>query len=269
MKRPPMYREYLTYPTLWRHFVRTSRTRGERRVWGSHKDQRYLLHRPEGTPKKTLMVYIHGGGWKSGSPEIFSAIGGQLARRGFVTISPAYRKTPRHVFPAQMEDVAGALRDFLAREPFESVAVIGSSAGGHLGALLCFDAARYGFDPSLFAGFCSLAGALSFDLCQPNRRFERMLHALLPDKALYKEADPLSYVAGREGLHLLGLHGAADPLIFARSAEAFFGRLPPDPAHFQTLHILPGRCHSEVAAGAFYYRDEQRALLEEWLTRFG
>lgn len=99
--------------------------------------------RPKHHGDKLLPVYvwIHGGGWSKGTKE-----GGLLrlircARLGFVGATIEYRLSGEKVFPAQIEDCKCAIRFLRAHakkyqiDP-DHIAVGGSSAGGHLAALL-------------------------------------------------------------------------------------------------------------------------------------
>lgn len=86
-----------------------------------------------------LVVFIHGGGWRSGSKERCYVT--WLTDHGFAVASISYRLTNTAVFPAQIHDCKGAVRWLRANAgkygySTDRVAVAGSSAGGHLAALL-------------------------------------------------------------------------------------------------------------------------------------
>jgi acetyl esterase/lipase len=86
-----------------------------------------------------LVVWIHGGAWKSGSKDRCPAV--PLIDRGFVVASISYRLSNEAIFPAQIQDCKAAIRWLRAnagRFPIDSdrVGVWGASAGGHLAALL-------------------------------------------------------------------------------------------------------------------------------------
>lgn len=86
-----------------------------------------------------LVVWIHGGGWRSGSKMNPRAL--PLAKEGFAVASINYRLTDVAVFPAQIHDCKAAIRYLRANakehniDP-DRIGVWGSSAGGHLAALL-------------------------------------------------------------------------------------------------------------------------------------
>jgi acetyl esterase/lipase len=86
-----------------------------------------------------LIVWIHGGAWLGGSKNGTPAMG-QL-RRGYAVASINYRLSQEAIFPAQIHDCKAAIRWLRAHakeynlDP-KRIGVWGSSAGGHLVALL-------------------------------------------------------------------------------------------------------------------------------------
>ena len=92
-----------------------------------------------GATDAPLVVFIHGGGWRAGSKDNCPI--SWLTDHGYAVASISYRLTDQAVFPAQLHDCKAAvrwLRTHAAEYGFstERIAVAGSSAGGHLAALL-------------------------------------------------------------------------------------------------------------------------------------
>lgn len=87
------------------------------------------------------VMLIHGGGFQKGSREQWDSVAMALSDIGYVCASVSYRLAPSHIFPAPVEDVRIAL-DFIGRHAQKygvnpkSIAVMGSSAGGYLAAML-------------------------------------------------------------------------------------------------------------------------------------
>lgn len=97
------------------------------------------LHRPEKTEKAPLIVYVHGGAWRSGSREQMPL--GDLVRAGVAIASVDYRLSPEAPFPANVHDIKAAIRFLRAHAEkwslaTDRIAIAGSSAGGHLAALV-------------------------------------------------------------------------------------------------------------------------------------
>jgi acetyl esterase/lipase len=86
-----------------------------------------------------LVIWIHGGGWKAGSKD--RCFVSWLTDHGYSVASISYRLTDKAIFPAQIHDCKGAIRWLRAHAneygySTEKIAVAGSSAGGHLAALV-------------------------------------------------------------------------------------------------------------------------------------
>jgi len=86
-----------------------------------------------------LVVWIHGGGWRNGSKDRLHA--SYLPEHGYAVASISYRLTDKAIFPAQIHDCKGAIRWLRANAPkygysVDRIAVAGSSAGGHLAAMV-------------------------------------------------------------------------------------------------------------------------------------
>lgn len=91
------------------------------------------------TQKPPLVVWIHGGAWKGGSKDRCPIT--YLTNDGFAVASINYRLTATAPFPAQIHDCKGAIRYLRAQATKhgyddQRIGVGGSSAGGHLVALL-------------------------------------------------------------------------------------------------------------------------------------
>ncbi len=89
-----------------------------------------------------VVLWIHGGGWRSGSRTLPSN-SAQLAlvNSGFAVASVDYRLSQQAIFPAQIQDVKAAVRWLRANASSYNldparVGAWGASAGGHLAALL-------------------------------------------------------------------------------------------------------------------------------------
>jgi len=98
----------------------------------------YLPRRDAGA-RLPVVVWIHGGGWRSGDKSGTRAP--EVLGEGYAVASINYRLSHEATFPAQIHDCKAAIRwlrahaDRYGLDP-ERVGVWGSSAGGHLVALL-------------------------------------------------------------------------------------------------------------------------------------
>jgi ankyrin repeat protein/acetyl esterase/lipase len=97
------------------------------------------LHLPLVVSDSNLVVWVHGGEWRSGSKEDMPL--GALVEAGYTVASVDYRLSSVAPFPAQIHDIKAAIRYLRARAArygyrAERIAIAGASAGGHLAALV-------------------------------------------------------------------------------------------------------------------------------------
>ncbi|MFD2237180.1 alpha/beta hydrolase [Aureimonas populi] len=120
---------------------------------------RVLVHRPpvDGHAPPAIL-YLHGGGFIAGTPDMMAADNAKLAReQGAVVVAVQYRLAPETVFPGPVEDCYAALRwmeaeaDALGIDPTRIV-IFGQSAGGGLAAATALLARDRG-GPALKAQF--------------------------------------------------------------------------------------------------------------------
>ena len=97
---------------------------------------------PVDSPTRTpIVIWVHGGGWQSGTRTPMPTRAANMCSMGYAVASVDYRLTNVAAWPAQIQDVKGAVR-FLRRHANEynldpgRFGVWGSSAGGHLAAML-------------------------------------------------------------------------------------------------------------------------------------
>jgi acetyl esterase/lipase len=109
-------------------------------VYAEVADKKLLLdlYLPSGKKDPYLIVWIHGGAWRSGSKE--SPPMGMLPY-GYALASINYRLSEEAIFPAPIHDIKASIRFLRANAKKygyrpDKIIIWGSSAGGHLAALV-------------------------------------------------------------------------------------------------------------------------------------
>lgn len=97
------------------------------------------IYVPNGVDRPPLIVYVHGGAWRADSKESMPLAA--LIAQGFAVASVDYRLSPVAQFPAQIHDIKAAIRFLRAKQSeygYDAgvLTISGSSAGGHLAALV-------------------------------------------------------------------------------------------------------------------------------------
>ncbi len=128
-----------------------------------HKLDLYLPRDKKDFP---VLIFVHGGSWRTGDRSIYGALGDRFAREGIAVAIPSYRLMPRNPHPAQIEDLAAAFnwvyRNIAQRggDPAR-IYLLGHSAGAHLAALLALDEnylGKFDLPRSSIRGVISISG---------------------------------------------------------------------------------------------------------------
>lgn len=196
-------------------------------------------------PARTLVIYVHGGGWNrgdsrgSGTFADFPAVLAELAARGYVVASVNYRMSGEARFPAPVQDIKAAIRFLRVNavtygiDP-DRVIIWGGSAGAHLAAMTATTCGDPAFEPMVSTGRMSgseakkattasdvsdcVQGAVFwyglFDLRSPIAPLTGSLTQMLgcaPDACpeIAANASPVTHVSAKTPPILL-IHGTAD-----------------------------------------------------------
>jgi acetyl esterase/lipase len=179
------------------------------------------------------VVFIHGGGWESGSKSGNAALG--LCWRGYAVASISYRLSGDAPFPAQIEDCKAAVRYLRANakrfniDP-NRIGASGVSAGGHLAALMgttgdvtTFDKGEY-LDQSgavkAVVDFFGPTNLAFYGASRPGDLLSRLIGGPLQDnRAKVQAANPIAYISPGDAPFAI-FHGDADPLVPLKHSEA-------------------------------------------------
>jgi acetyl esterase/lipase len=175
-----------------------------------------------------LLIYIHGGGWRSGSRN-----GGAgfldvpaLLQAGYTLASIDYRLAPEYKIPDMVQDVKCAVRYFRVHAAEYGIApdrigVWGTSAGGHLASMLGtadkaagFEAGEHLDTSSRVQAVVSLFGPANLQPRGSNPEETSGLAAI----------SPIGYISPDDPPFLL-LHGDADTTVAWRQSQEFYDRL--------------------------------------------
>lgn len=125
-----------------------------------------------------LVVFVHGGSWQNGNKDQYAFVGQSFAQAGYVTAVINYRKAPKFIYPAFVQDTAQAIAwvhhnaDKLYADP-QRLGVVGQSAGAFNAVAAVSNAdflSPYGMRPSDIKAVVGIAGPYSYDFRTSNTR---------------------------------------------------------------------------------------------------
>ncbi|HAG92566.1 MAG: hypothetical protein CMK83_23160 [Pseudomonadales bacterium] len=184
--------------------------------YGREPGQALDIYLPREGYRGTQMIFLHGGGWHSGSKEEYGYLGAAMAAYGVACAVVGYRLYPQVRYPLFIEDVAhgiswlrrDGLRYGFADAPFF---LMGHSAGAHIACMVAMDE-TYRELAHLHAG--SIAGIIGLSGVY---RFRPETSPVYSDifsaaQADYEVVKPINYV-GEDKVPILMLHGDQDAVI--------------------------------------------------------
>lgn len=217
-------------------------------AYGDDPRQRMDIYAPKGAGPYPVLVFFYGGGWDSGSRDLYGWAAQALAARGFVVALPDYRLVPQVRFPAFIEDAAAAVA-YAAQvvgqyggDP-DRLGVLGHSAGAHLAMMITLDRrymAAVG-QPDLIKAAAGLAGPydfLPFDVDASKNAFGRA-----PDPTL---TQPVTFVRADAPPIWLG-HGTADTVVHDEDTVILDERMRAVGGRSEAK-LYPGLDHADMIA---------------------
>lgn len=254
-------------------------------------DQQYLdVYVPKSEMAMPCVVWIHGGAWMYGSKTGLPRQVGFLLNHGYVVASIGYRLSGEAIFPAQIYDCKTAIRFLKAHaEKYHidtaRIAVAGSSAGGHLAALVGTSAdvseledkemGSSGFNSRVQA-VVDFYGPTDFSIMDelPASCKNPMKH-LVPDSPeslllgcnivdcpeKVKEANPMTYITLDDPPFLI-FHGKADCTVTSECSVLLAQQLKQTGIE-ANLNLIPGAGHG----GKEFLSDEVKDKVLAFLDR--
>jgi acetyl esterase/lipase len=188
------------------------------------------LYVPKGAKDFPVMMFVHGGAWRSGNKELYAALGDTFARQGIGVAVINYRLSNRQgtvKHPDHIQDVARAFAWVKANAvkyggSSEKLYLSGHSAGGHLVSLLATD------EQYLKAEKCSIAdvkGVMSISgVYTISSLFGPLQDAFGKDEEVCKAASPIHHVKDKHPPFLIA-YGNKDFPFLDQMAEQFGKKL--------------------------------------------
>ena len=168
---------------------------------GDEASQRLDILLPD-TDEFYAIVFIHGGGLEAGDKDNDTSHFNYLISRGYAIVAPNYRMYPNARYPEYLEDAAAAVAwTFSHIEEYgkcKGVIVGGSSAGGYLSMMLCFDGRwlkPYGILPTEIKAWLHVAGqpTCHFNYLKYDKRLDSRRVIIDETAPLYHIGEAQSY----------------------------------------------------------------------------
>jgi acetyl esterase/lipase len=247
------------------------------------KDLGLDIYMPAGVERPPLLVWVHGGAWRSGNKERVPMV---FVENGIATASLDFRQSTEARFPAAVHDIKAGIRFLRAKTSeygyrTDRIAIAGNSSGGHLAALVGVTNGHKELEGTVgnhldqsssvqaivdYYGASNLMTILAQSTphgLNVRRPALELLLGSLPDenKELAKLASPVNHV-DRNDPPLLLLHGDQDPQMPINQAHEVHGlykKMGLD-VHFDVVY---GAAHG----GDLFFAPEHRDVALAFLRR--
>jgi acetyl esterase/lipase len=198
------------------------------------------IYTPKGQKDFPVLMFVHGGAWKSGNKTMYAALGATFAKQGIGVVIINYRLTSganpvKH--PDHVKDVASAfawihanIGKFGGRS--DRIFISGHSAGGHLVSLLATDESylkKHHLGLKDIRGVMSLSGV--YEITPNIRVFDDQFGK---DAAICKDASPINHVKERDPPFLI-CYADKDMPTIDKMSEAFGKKLCDDKCEAKVL----------------------------------
>ncbi|MEQ1688441.1 MAG: alpha/beta hydrolase, partial [Sphingopyxis sp.] len=228
------------------------------------QDTSPVATRPAPGPRPVI-VFFHGGGWRSGGRDIYGFAGRAFAAEGFITVVVGYRLGEEGKFPIFMQDAAAAIRwahANVARYGGDPTRIVlaGHSAGAHIALMSALDPQWLGdmVQPGgAVRGVISLAGPADFLPFEPGGVAEAAFHHLQNQQI----TQPIHFARG-DAPPLWLAHGDADTTVRLRNSQHLLAAVT-DAGGQAQLRVYPGADHAgTVKPLSLFYRNDSSLLAD-------
>lgn len=253
--------------------------------YGAHVRQRMDLYQPvaASTPDeasiKPLIVFVHGGAWRTGSKDDYAFVAASLTRKGYSVLIPNYRLYPNVQFPDFITDIADAISAYekmhvipadQASPKHQTIVLMGHSSGAHQVALLTTDTSyfREAKVASKIVGLIGISGPYNLPLENeevsavfPNIGDEQSVNPVLQLQKMSAE-NPSSIPP------TLLLHGEDDERVTIKHTQEFAKELRNSGATVTVEILRGGHARAVVAlAGPLEFLNDSLVAVERFLAR--
>jgi acetyl esterase/lipase len=184
-------------------------------IYGDDPRQQVDIYTPDdAVGDATLVLFVHGGGWRMGDRARVQAKPQHFKDQGQVFASAGYRLLPAAPVEQQAADLGAAIKALRAQaetggfDP-DNIVLMGHSAGAHLAALVATDPTYAGEAFGAIRGVVLLDGAgydIAAAMARPSMEAPLLYRdAFGDDPARHKALSPLSHVGGKDAPHWLAL----------------------------------------------------------------
>jgi acetyl esterase/lipase len=225
------------------------------------------LYLPKAKKNFPVLLFVHGGFWKSGNKDLYAPLGQVYARNGIGTVIINYRLSPKVQHPAHVQDVASAfawIHKNIAKHGGDpgNIFVCGHSAGGHLVSLLSTNETYLKAEDLAISDIRGTIPISGVHVLFPNAMFKPYF---TDDKDVVKSASPIDHVSGKQPPFFL-IYADKDFLTLDVQAEQMCKKLSDCQCEVRTMKIAD-RTHISIITSMANEADPANKAIFEFIAK--
>jgi acetyl esterase/lipase len=227
------------------------------------------LYLPQGQKNFPVLLFVHGGTWKSGNKDLYAGLGKLYAKNGVGTVIINYRLSPKVQHPAHIQDVARAfawIHQNIAKYGGDpaNIFISGHSAGGHLVSLLSTNESYLKAENLNFGNIKGTIALSGVHILVPNAMFKSIF---TDDKEVVKSASPIEHVTGNHPPFLL-IYADKDLPTLNVQSEQMCNKLTGCQCEARTVKIAD-RTHISIITSMINEADPANQAIFDFLAKHG
>ena len=241
-------------------------------AYGSHQRQ-YLIHykpRAKEVSNSHVVVYVHGGGWQFGNPEMFRPNAQLLDEMGYHSFFLSHRRIPSHNIQNLKQDMGLGMKkvkELMELEGITHQKIIlgGVSSGANLSALFYLDKRIHqqaGYQKEQIAGLFLLGPPLNLH----GMGHSPTLYWLAGRRSgkLFREASPIQFLEENDDMPTLIVHPENDGMVPLSSTKLFIQKAKELGFENLEFHVLEKMTHFDAASWCFKDHPSHQIVVD-WL----
>ncbi|MGH7236920.1 MAG: alpha/beta hydrolase [Candidatus Saccharimonadales bacterium] len=174
--------------------------------YGSHPAMKYDEF-PVNDKSAPVVMFWHGGSWKSGNKNHYQYVGRCLQKMGVHAIIVGYRLFPEQTFPGFIDDAKLAVEVVKKQYPNRPIYLMGHSAGGHIALITAMTS------PAKTVSGCVAIAAP----CYIGKHYQNIFGQAMENNL----QDPRSYIKQiPPGMRFCLIHGRRDHIVKLKDSES-------------------------------------------------
>ncbi|MDX1665585.1 MAG: alpha/beta hydrolase fold domain-containing protein [Saprospiraceae bacterium] len=264
-------REMLQLPSYWWKVWRgRDRRMTVERIRYGKQHRQYILFCPDVRGElQGQVIFIHGGAWHFGRPEMFLSHARVLNDWGYRVFLPSFRRPPLYNFSHISRDLKAVMAELNSyRKERLPTFLGGMSSGGHLAALIAFDTrilSEADWSARDLSGVFTLGAPLDLSQMPSSLLLSSLFGFGRIDR---RQADPRRLLKTAEPVSVLCVQADGDGLVPVASAEAFVREYKRCMAGEIRYHLIDNSTHLDTA-GWFMPDNRANPIVRDFLSNSG